>query len=852
MRSIFILFTLLSFSLFWPVFLGKVNLNGNLLVSFYRLYGENLPYKPTGWDQLRIYFPFYKITFDQFKNFNPPLWNSYAFSGHPHLADFQSAVFYPLNIFGLILPQIEFWHLLRITPMILASFFMFLFLKNLRINNRHPELASGSSIKIPKRVRNDTSGLSTLASLFGAITFGFSPFILTWGEEVIMSPHSIIWLPLILFSIEKLLNPLPNLHSRSEIKPISQEHSGSVSKGVYLAIISLSTAFSFFGGYMQTTIYLLIFSFAYLVFRLWQFRERVKIFARLTTFLQIIGAFVLGTGISAIQLLPSAELYFNSARASITLRETLFQFLLPIESLLTLLAPDFFGHPATWNFFRGGVAQYYEGILFVGITPLIFALWVIFTKNRDKLVTFLAVFALASASTTLDLPTSRLFLSLPIPFLSTSIANRILFIPAFCLATLAAIGCQKWLAERNKKIIKVILSLGFVYATIIFVLISIKFFNLPFFNQGNFTSAKNVVVALRNLVVPLLAFGVSSFLIIFATYVNRAKSLAIIGIIIISFLHIFYFSQKYLSFAQRETIFPKTPILEFIQKNQVYFRSWAIGGDTFSNNFASQYAIFWPEGYDSLNNRNYSEFTFAMQGNNLDDYKQRSDADLGTIGKVEEIMGNKNRKRLLDIIGVKYLIATGEAAPIVEEQNFKKVFESSGFAVFENQQVIPRAFLASNYEGPPQIDATGLSQKEADIARRKLIPQKLLSDDFDFRNVLILEKPSPISAQYGPGSAEIISYKPQEVVVKTQSDQPKLLFLSDNYYPGWKAQVDGEETPVLRADYTFRAVPLIPGEHLVRFYYDPWTFKLGLGISLASLGFLAFYALRSKIFNFKF
>src|SRR3989344_5732782 len=598
--AVFILFTIFTLLIFWPIFLGKVNLNGNLFVSFYAPFGQNLPFKNSGWDQLRIYFPFYKVTLDHLKNFTIPLWNPYAFSGHPHLADFQTAVFYPLTLFGFFLPQIEFWHLLRITPMTLASFFTFLYLSNLK--------------------------LSRLASVFVAITFGFSPFILTWGEEVIMSPHSIIWLPLILFSIEKLLNPLPNLHSRSEIKPISQEHSGSVSKGVYLAIISLSTAFSFFGGYMQTTIYLLIFSFAYLVFRLWQFRERVKIFARLTTFLQIIGAFVLGTGISAIQLLPSAELYFNSARASITLRETLFQFLLPIESLLTLLAPDFFGHPATWNFFRGGVAQYYEGILFVGITPLIFALWAVFFKNGDRLVKFLAVFALASASTTLDLPTSRLFLSLPIPFLSTSIANRILFIPAFCLATLAAIGCQKWLAERNKKIIKVILSLGFVYATIIFVLISIKFFNLPFFNQGNFTSAKNVVVALRNLVVPLLAFGVSSFLIIFATYVNRAKSLAIIGIIIISFLHIFYFSQKYLSFAQRETIFPKTPILEFIQKNQVYFRSWAIGGDTFSNNFASQYAIFWPEGYDSLNNRNYSEFTFAMQGNNLDDYKQRSDA----------------------------------------------------------------------------------------------------------------------------------------------------------------------------------------------------------------------------------
>src|SRR3989339_57960 len=102
----FLLFTILSFLLFSPIFLGKVNLNGNLLVSFYRFYGQNLPYKPTGWDQLRIYFPFYRITFDQFINLDFPLWNPYAFSGHPHLADFQTAVFYPLNIFGLFLSQI--------------------------------------------------------------------------------------------------------------------------------------------------------------------------------------------------------------------------------------------------------------------------------------------------------------------------------------------------------------------------------------------------------------------------------------------------------------------------------------------------------------------------------------------------------------------------------------------------------------------------------------------------------------------------------------------------------------------------------------------------------------------------
>jgi len=257
---VFFLFIFLSLIIFWPIFLGKVNLNGNLLVSFYRLYGENLPYKPTGWDQLRIYFPFYKVTLEQLKNFNIPFWNIYAFSGHSHLADFQSAVFYPLNIFGFFLSQIEFWHLLRITPTILASFFTFLFLRNLK--------------------------LSKLASLFGALAFGFSPFIITWGEEVVMSPHSIVWLPLILFSIDRYL-------ARGNNK--------------FLALISLSLAASFFGGYIQTTIYLFIFVFSYLVFRLF---EKRLILSKQS--LGIISAFIFGILISAVQLLPSVERYFNS------------------------------------------------------------------------------------------------------------------------------------------------------------------------------------------------------------------------------------------------------------------------------------------------------------------------------------------------------------------------------------------------------------------------------------------------------------------------------------------------------------------------------------------------------------
>ena len=697
--------------------------------------------------------------------------------------------------------------------------------------------------------------LSKIASIFGAVTFGFSPFILTWGEEVVMSPHSVVWLPLILFGIDKYLG----LHSRSDVKAESGLHSGSV----FLAIISLATAFSLLGGYMQTSIYMLIFVLAYLIFRIFHL-EGVK--AHLRGVLVIIGALGSGAGIAAIQLLPSAELYFNSARSTVTLRETLFDFLLPIESLLTYLAPDFFGHPATHNFFRPGVAQYYEGIMFVGVATLIFAAFAVFASRFHLrgapstslrahlggdygLVRFLTIFGLVSLSTTLDLPTSKLFLSLPIPFLSTSIANRVLFLPVFCLAILAAIGFERWLVTRDKRILRIIFAFGLAYLLIIVCLLAIKFFKWPYFEYAKMTSDKNVIISLRNLILPLFILGTSTLLIFMTFFAPSFKKIAAFGVLVLAFLHIFLFAQKYFSFSDRKFVFPKNEILDFISQNQGIYRSWGMGSAFFENNFASQYRIFWPEGYDSLNNRSYAEFTYGMQGILDDELVFRADAGLGR-NEASMLLDNLNRRRLIDMVGVKYVVGANEDENLLEKNNFSKVFKPAGgkYSVFENQQVMPRVFLASSYEGPPLLsDVTNMTTAEIDKRRRKLIFQKLLSDDFDWRNALILEKPSPISPQFGQGTVEIVTYRPWDVTIKTKSDQPKLLFISDNYYPGWKAQVDGEETEILRANYTFRAVPLIGGEHLVRFYYDSVSFKAGLVISAVSLVGIGYLLFNSKI-----
>jgi uncharacterized membrane protein YfhO len=55
--------------------------------------------------------------------------------------------------------------------------------------------------------------------------------------------------------------------------------------------------------------------------------------------------------------------------------------------------------------------------------------------------------------------------------------------------------------------------------------------------------------------------------------------------------------------------------------------------------------------------------------------------------------------------------------------------------------------------------------------------------------------------------------------------------LSEIYYPGWQATVDGQIVPIVRADYILRGVPIPAGEHQVQVFYQPVTLIWGAVIS---------------------
>lgn len=108
----------------------------------------------------------------------------------------------------------------------------------------------------------------------------------------------------------------------------------------------------------------------------------------------------------------------------------------------------------------------------------------------------------------------------------------------------------------------------------------------------------------------------------------------------------------------------------------------------------------------------------------------------------------------------------------------------------------------------------------------------LRDPDFDYRNVLIVDRSPPFGDQAPtgpepPGEAEILEQSGTCLRIRVRTGRPGLLFVSEVYYPRWRAFVDGEDTEILVADHCLRAVPVDAGEHEVGFRYEDSSLAVG-------------------------
>jgi uncharacterized membrane protein YfhO len=87
------------------------------------------------------------------------------------------------------------------------------------------------------------------------------------------------------------------------------------------------------------------------------------------------------------------------------------------------------------------------------------------------------------------------------------------------------------------------------------------------------------------------------------------------------------------------------------------------------------------------------------------------------------------------------------------------------------------------------------------------------------------------------GTVEVVSYAANAVTLEAETSAPGWLVLSDTYYPGWEATIDGQPTPIYQANGCVRAVTVPAGRHRIEFRFRPRTFYTG-GLISATSGFL--------------
>jgi hypothetical protein len=311
------------------------------------------------------------------------------------------------------------------------------------------------------------------------------------------------------------------------------------------------------------------------------------------------------------------------------------------------------------------------------------------------------------------------------------------------------------------------------------------------------------------------------------------------GLVGIAFVDLFWFFGDFAPAVPTAYVFPETPLVRFLKADPTLFRvSSTTGGGVLVPNTKLPYRLFDVELSWLLAIDRYSRLQAAVNPP-LPGWRYPPH-------KLFEWDPSRHQP-LLDLLNVKYLVVPADADragrpdPFAGRPAFRLVWDED-VRVYENRRVLPRAFLVDR--------ARVLDSPAAALAA-------LTRPDFDPRAAVLLEDPASPALPPSPapgalaGEVRVVSLTPNRVVVRAACSRPAYLVLSEAFYPGWHARLDGAPVPLYRADYLFRAVHLPPGDHEVVFTFwpRPYTVALagsGLAAGLIVAGLLAGVRLRRR------
>jgi Bacterial membrane protein YfhO len=597
------------------------------------------------------------------------------------------------------------------------------------------------------------------------------------GIAYLLNPFSVVWLEHPLSAAAAWLPWVLLAVQRCAASPDPRAVAG----------VAAASAVTVLSGHPETAFKVLMLAALFAVFAGIRSASPVRVIA-LTA-----AGMTLGAACAAVQILPFLE-YASQSRALAARSATGGpNFVSPPAAFAAAFVPDFYGHPLRHRFALAGTnyleQQIYPGLMIWLCAPLALA----HRRLRGAAIFFLAAAAIA-ALIMYGTPVARAAVWL-LPPLRVAALSRFGLLTIAGLAVAGAIGADAILAEPLRGRRRLALGVVLVATAVTLAVVVALWLNgqrelLTREYQWSSTLdavTRGGVILLAGLVVLLAGPDLPRRVFV-------ALPAAVLA------FDLLLFADGFHPLMPRDKVFPPVPELSFVQKHAGLHRV-AAWGLALPPNTASLYGLQDFRSYDGVGLRRYEEFLevgFHFNGTFFE-------------------LANAGTPHLLDFLNIKYIVTPAEVD--LPADRFLLAF-SQGSRVYENLRVQERAFLVDRY-----VVARG------DDARR------LLRRATDLRTTVVLDDEPPADQRPAPaaqrsGTATVTRYEDTRVEIRTETDGRRLLVLSDVYYPGWTARIDGAPAPILLANYAFRAVSVPAGTHTVVFRYQPRSVRYGALLSL--------------------
>lgn len=531
-------------------------------------------------------------------------------------------------------------------------------------------------------------------------------------------------------------------------------------------------------------------------------------------------AIIVGTTIGAVQFLPLRQYTPWSPRALGKGYESATDFSMPPEEMVNFALPEFSGILENyWG--RNGVHYHSE---YIGVVVLILALLAIgrspsILRNRLALffgATFVVALLWALGGFT---PFYRLVYALVPGTKYFRAPSTMLYVVSFATAVLAALGAERaFLGETTRRRLTVILA-GFGVLAILGVAGGLTNFGVAIageqFTDRVLANAPAVRIGAFRMFV-FVFLGITTLYLIMTRRLSRDMQ----GILLAALVATDLWSvvRRYWMFSQpASVIFATDPAVDAILKDPVPGRVLTIPAGPMANPLDAYI------GRDALMVHRIRN-VLGYHGNELGRYEQ-----LGDFHDGWRQVGNPNFWRLENL---RYVLATTDSLDIPAlEKVVGPVRNASGNEVT----------LYKVRDENPLAWVTPVIVKASDEA----VLNTVLDPRFDVRSAALFDSSAkvpgqPVQSLPAPLAISVkpLRYEPGTISLELSEPAPEgaALVVSENFYPGWLATVDGKPATVERADFTLIGVPLPAGARKVELWFTDPAYETGKYITWLALG----------------